>query len=302
MDTRTLQRRTLAVLGDAPPYGPLQPTFISNYTLVVTGRDGLVERVDLRTGRITDRLRGHQVDVFAPVVSRDGRVLVAGAGDGLLVWDLRTLRPLGGPTSLWTPGSYAIDPRASRLAATIGSGSTIDLLDRSTRRRLARLTVDGSDIEASAFSPDGQLLAAGSQDGRVQIFSVPRRTATAPAFDALAGAIESVAFSPDGKTLVTTGENGQIRLWDVQTREPLGAPSAGAGGRRRHRRIHARRPVGPRGLLQRVRRSLGREPGVLGAPGLRDRRPPPHPLRMAAAPPGPAVRAGLLRRELRSGP
>jgi WD40 repeat protein len=224
VDTRTLQRRTLAVLGDAPPYGPLQPTFSSNSTLVVTGRHGLVERVDLRTGRITDRLPGHQVDVFAPVVSRNGRVLVAGAGDGLRVWDLRTLRPLGGPITLWTPGSYAVDPRASRLAATVGSGSTIDLLDRSTHRRLARLTVDGSDIEASAFSPDGRLLAAASHDGRVQIFSVSRRAATAPAFDALAGAVASVAFSPDGKTLVATGQNGQIRLWDVGTREPIGAP------------------------------------------------------------------------------
>jgi WD40 repeat protein len=158
------------------------------------------------------------------VVSGDGRVLVARAGDGLRVWDLRTLRPLGGPTRLWTPGSYAIDPRASRLAATVGSASTIDLIDRSTHRRLARLTVDGSEIEASAFSADGQLLAAGSQDGRVQIFSVARQTASAPAFDALAGGVESVAFSPDGKTLVAAGQNGQIRLWDVQTRAPLGAP------------------------------------------------------------------------------
>ena len=224
VDTRTLRRRTLPVLGDAPPYGPLQPAFISNDALVVTGRNGLVERVDVRTGRRTARLRGHQVDVSAPVVSRDGRVLVAGAGDGLLAWDLRTLRPIGRSTTLWTPASYAIDPRASLLAATVGGSGTVDLLAGAARRRLARLPVDGTDIIASAFSPDGRLLAAGSDSGRVRIFSVARRAATAPAFDALPGAVESVAFSPDGRTLVTAGQNGQIRLWDVRTRRPIGAP------------------------------------------------------------------------------
>ena len=117
-------------------------------------------------------------------------------------------------------------PDGSRVAVTAVAG-TIDVLDVRSRRRLARLRVDGSDVVASSFSRDGRLLLTGSQDGRVRAFSGRDWKAIGPAFLAHAGFVTSVDVSPDGRTVVTAGREGQVRLWDLATRRPIGAPLPG---------------------------------------------------------------------------
>src|SRR5262249_10143311 len=105
---------------------------------------------------------------------------------------------------------------------TIASGAVLDgtvtLWDAVTLKPHA--TLKAAAIRGAyrlTFSPDGALLAEGSEDdlvlwdvSRRKVFRrLPERRAT------------SIASAPDGKTLACWGSGEVIRLWDVATGEPL---------------------------------------------------------------------------------
>ena len=92
----------------------------------------------------------------------------------------------------------------------------------------ATLTGNFTTTRSIDFSPDGKLLAVGSNDGTIKLWD----TVNAKCLRILKGhGIDSpkarsyhvhvlaVAFSPDGKTLATSGDDWTIRLWDVATGE-----------------------------------------------------------------------------------
>jgi WD40 repeat protein len=166
--------------------------------------------------------------VLAPSVSADGRIVVAAGWDGTaLLWDTRTLRRLGRPIPFSAPdGGAAISPDGSRVAVSEVAPS-LDVLDVRSRRLLAHLRIDDSVVGFAGFSRDGQLLLAGSQDGRVRVFSARDWRPLGPAFLAHAGWIAGVDSTPDGRTLVTAGQDGQVRLWDLSTQRPIGGPLPG---------------------------------------------------------------------------
>jgi WD40 repeat protein/transcriptional regulator with XRE-family HTH domain len=91
-------------------------------------------------------------------------------------------------------------------------------------------------VQAVAFSPDRELLAAALGNGYVQLWNaVTGQPVGAPL---LASAypqseVGGVAFSPDGKLLASAGDDGTVRLWNPATGRPVGAPflaSTGAAG------------------------------------------------------------------------
>ena len=81
------------------------------------------------------------------------------------------------------------------------------------------------------FTPDGRLLAAGSREGWVRLWSTATWKPVSPKLAAHNGPVRSLSISPDGRTLASGGTDGTVRLFDLATRQPLGAPLPGVPNR-----------------------------------------------------------------------
>jgi WD40 repeat protein len=73
-----------------------------------------------------------------------------------------------------------------------------------------------------AFSPDGEMLAAGNFDGTIQLFSVSDgsllRTMRAPLpNDPYKKNANTISFRADGRVLASGHDDGNVRLWQVST-------------------------------------------------------------------------------------
>lgn len=76
-------------------------------------------------------------------------------------------------------------------------------------------------VTALSFSPDGELIAAGQDDGKIQL--LPMTPGQQPrVIDAHRQQLSAVQFSPDGKVLASSSEDRTIALWDVATGKLLG--------------------------------------------------------------------------------
>jgi WD40 repeat protein len=97
----------------------------------------------------------------------------------------------------------------------VPAGETIDDIDTITEG-LDRQ----SPVSAIAFSPDGTLIASGSEDHRVRLWQ-PATGRLVRRLDGHSSAVTAVAFSPDGSAVASASNDRTVRLWDVRSGQLL---------------------------------------------------------------------------------
>jgi WD40 repeat protein len=111
--------------------------------------------------------------------------------------------------------AVAFSPDSERLA--VAESNLISIYDPSRRILDRRLEGHKQPVTCLAFTPDGRIIAAASEDGTIRLWE----TVTGEqirTFDGHQSAVTSLAFSPDGKRLASGSADGTALVWDVYGR------------------------------------------------------------------------------------
>ena len=169
----------------------------------------------------------HRVErwVFSP----DGRTLavttkLASGGPGpLMVWESSTGRPLGTCPGLKRQNYQAVFSQDGR-SLFLNGGTSVQRwwLERPEDDPPDALAGHADEAWAVAYSPDGRLLATGSDDTEdddtLKLWD-PATGRILRGWRTGEGTVAALAFSPNGRTLATGAlcRAGNLKLWDVAT-------------------------------------------------------------------------------------
>jgi hypothetical protein len=151
--------------------------------------------------------------------SADGKVAVTGTATETYLWDAATGKALGPPLPGWF---LAIRADGRRLLTALSEQRVAVLYDTATGEPLGKSLRHADLIAAGAFSPDGTLVATGSQDQTARLWEADTGRPRGEPLRHPSG-VYTVVFGDDGRTLLTAGGYG-ARLWDAATGKALGNP------------------------------------------------------------------------------
>jgi WD40 repeat protein/serine/threonine protein kinase len=186
---------------------------------------GTILRWDVETGEALPSLtKAGRWLVQALAISADGRWLASSADDRFVrLWSLPSgelVRSI--PTNLAgeTVTCLEFSPDSSKLVGGSGnltfldSPSGIGLWDVASGEPLWSVAAAPVSMRDVAFSPDGRMLIAALNDGRILVHD-PSTGLELASFSAHAGNAFAAAFTPDSRRLITGGTDG-VKVWDPE--------------------------------------------------------------------------------------
>ncbi len=207
-------------------YSPDGKTIASiRYVYRDTGVRDVIELQDADTGETIQ-----QISIGGGFYSRglmdyspDGRTIALA---GSLFYNVETGRLRATVTHHSIPDCFAYSPDGGAFAVGHRDG-TITIWNAQTYKRIRTIQAHPvynhapryiRYVEAVAYSPDGQTLASGGDDGLVRLW----QTETGGLKAILKGHtrwVEALAYSPDGRYLVSGSYDGTLLLWNMRRGE-----------------------------------------------------------------------------------
>jgi WD40 repeat protein len=148
--------------------------------------------------------------------SVDSKTIVSAVWYNVLQWDAATCKQRG-PTlhidaGLGLLSSVAISPDGGTVAATdVDSLLLWDALSGALRARLK----SEERLSRVAFSPDGKMVASGSNDGSIRLWDAASGQPVGVPVHVSEATLTSLAFSPNGKSIASGSEDGTVRVSDA---------------------------------------------------------------------------------------
>jgi WD40 repeat protein len=164
----------------------------------------------------------HDRAVQRATFSADGRCVATATapadktGPVIQVWDVEKAAKLGAPiTEINDTRGLFFGPSRHGLLVTGGEADNdVRIWDVAAEVKLVR-TLAFYAMRCWDFSPDGRMLAIGTDVGFVLIWSTETWELQFPPFRHT-GWVESVHFSPDGTRLLTTSDDGTAKIWSLK--------------------------------------------------------------------------------------
>jgi WD40 repeat protein len=144
--------------------------------------------------------------------SVDGKTLAWGGVDNSVhFWEVATGRQVQVRQDQSTWEHQLVSCADGKTWAGVDYHGLLEVWNASSGKRLCRMW----DVQGCAFSPDGRLLVAGGEEGRLRLHEVTTgkevlRWQGHDGFD-----VRAVTFSPDGRLFATGSQDGTILLWDL---------------------------------------------------------------------------------------
>jgi serine/threonine protein kinase/WD40 repeat protein/Flp pilus assembly protein TadD len=158
---------------------------------------------------------------FAVTFTPDGRHLAVGWSDRLRRFELESGRELPSWPLAAKAHALAFSPNGRRLAVGFyHPRAAVSIHDTLDPARVWELQVGLSSGQVVAWHPDGERLAVGSSEHRIQVWDVPaqRRLAT---LEGHVQHVTDVTFHPGGELLASASWDGVLRVWHAGTGVPL---------------------------------------------------------------------------------
>jgi len=199
------------------------PDFAPDREVLAVPRNGTVSLLDLATFKEIEPLPELGSDVWMVAYSRDGTLLISGSKSGKVrVWsctERRLLQELDDPNDPGYPDRFWADGR--RLLAVNVAGNAI-WWDTITGQTIQTFPV--GPFYGVGLSPDGRLLAFGTEGGAVCWLNAEMGELLDTSSGAHRDTVVGIAFSADGKQAASVAWDGTLALWDPSSFRRMTAP------------------------------------------------------------------------------